>query len=207
MYKDEIILDKPIYVGTTILDLSKLFKMRFHYDVVQKHFNGKSELLYSDTDSLVYHIFVDDLYEWMKENKNLFDLSDFIRDDIRDGTNKKKLGVMKDELNGLPINEFISLGPKCYSFTYKENVDKNIKKAKGVSKTVVKNEITHNDYKDVVSKCINLDRNIMSIRSFKHQLYTIQQKKTCLSCFYDKAELIGNIHTLPYGYKNLNNNI
>ena len=128
MYQTEITLDKPIYDGTTILDLSKLLMMRFHYDVVRKHFNGKSELLYSDTDSLVYHIFVDDLYEWMKENKNLFDLSEFIRDDIKDDTNKKKLGVMKDELKGLPIHEFISLGPKCYSFTYKENVEKILKR-------------------------------------------------------------------------------
>ena len=85
-------------------------------------------MLYSDTDSLVYHILVGDLYEWMKENKNLFDLSDFLRDDIRDVANKRKLGVMKDELSGLPINEFISLGPKCYSFTYKENVGKILKR-------------------------------------------------------------------------------
>ena len=97
---------------------------------------------------------------------------------------------------------------RCYSFTYKDDkVGKNKKKAKGVSKTIIKNEIKHDDYNNVVSNCKNIDKNIMSIRSFKHQLYTIQQKKTCSSCFYDKAQLLDNINTLPYGYKNLNNNI
>ena len=143
----------------------------------------------------------------MKENKDLFDLSDIIRDDIKDETNKKKLDKMKDELNGIPIKEFISLNPKCYSFTYKENVEKNTKKAKGVSKTVLKHEITHDDYNNVVSNLKNIDKNIISIRSFKHQLYTIEQKKTCLSCFYDKGQLLDNINISPYGYLNLNNNI
>ena len=88
-----------------------------------------------------------------------------------------------------------------------KNNGKNGKKAKGVSKTIIKNEITHDDYNNVVSNCKNIDKHIMSIRSFKHQLYTIQQKKTCLSCFYDKGQLLDNINILPYGDLNLNNNI
>jgi hypothetical protein len=72
-------------------------------------------LLYSDTDSMVYQIFTEDIYEWVKQNRQHFDLSDSIREDMKDNTNKKKLGMMKDELNTLPIKSFISLNPKCYS--------------------------------------------------------------------------------------------
>ena len=56
MYKQEIVYDKPIYVGTGILDLSKLCMMEFHYDVMHKHFKGKHKVIYQDTDSLVYKI-------------------------------------------------------------------------------------------------------------------------------------------------------
>lgn len=111
-YKDEVKLDKPIYVGTTILDLSKLLMMKYHYDVIEKHFSGAYQLLYSDTDSMVYQIFTEDIYEWVKENRQHFDLSDSIRDDMKDNTNKKKLGMMKDELNTLPSKSFISLKSK-----------------------------------------------------------------------------------------------
>ena len=56
MYKTEIIYDKPMYVGTSVLDLSKLCMMEFHYNVIHEQFEGKYILLYSDTDSLIYDI-------------------------------------------------------------------------------------------------------------------------------------------------------
>ena len=74
-YKEEIKYDKPLYVGSSILDLSKLFMMQFHYDVIEKEFKNKHELLYSDTDSLVYNLKHPDIYEWVKNNKEHFDLS------------------------------------------------------------------------------------------------------------------------------------
>ena len=64
MYKQEIIYDKPIYVGTSILDLSKLIMMEFHYDIIVKQFE-KYRVIYSDTDSLVYQLYCDDVYEWV----------------------------------------------------------------------------------------------------------------------------------------------
>jgi hypothetical protein len=72
MYKKEIVYDKPIYVGTSILDLSKLCMMEFHYDVINKEFENKYDLIYSDTDSMVYNIKHDDKYDWIKNNKNIF---------------------------------------------------------------------------------------------------------------------------------------
>ena len=61
MYKREIVYDKPIYVGTSFLVLSKLYVMQCHYDTIQNNFEGKHNLLYSNTDSLVYSIQHDDI--------------------------------------------------------------------------------------------------------------------------------------------------
>ena len=92
MYKKEIVYDKPVYVGTGVLDLSKLCMMDFHYNTIEKNFNDRYNLIYSDTDSLVYNIQHDDIYQWIKDNKQHFDLSDSIRSDLIDNTNKTVLG-------------------------------------------------------------------------------------------------------------------
>jgi hypothetical protein len=73
--------------------------MKYHYGVIEKHFSGAYQLLYSDTDSMVYQIFTEDIYEWVKQNRQHFDLSDSIRKGMKDNTNEKKLGMMKDEMN------------------------------------------------------------------------------------------------------------
>ena len=157
-YRKEIIYDKPIYVGTTILDISKVCMMDFHYNVIHKNFEGKYRLLYTDTDGLVYQIYHDDIYQWVKDNRSHFDLSDSLRPDMKDNTNKKVLGKMKDKMHGLLITEFIALNPKVYSLKY-QTLDKfnkiqieNKKKLKGVSKTVVEKEITHDDYITTLEK-------------------------------------------------------
>ena len=208
MFKKEIVYDKPIYVGTTILDLSKLCMMDFHYNVINKEFENKHNLIYSDTDSLVYSIENEDIYEWVKNNKSHFDLSDSIRPDMKDNTNEKVIGKMKDEFNGLLISEFIGLNPKAYSINHqtlneaKELEIKNKKTLKGVSKVVVKNEISHNDYINVLNNNEPIKRDVISIRSFDHQLFTHKAiGKVALTSFYDKFKMIDNNNNLPYGYR------
>ena len=143
MYKKEILYDKPLYVGTSILDLSKLCMLDFHYNVIHKEFENNYNLIYSDTDSLVYNIKTPDLYEWIKNNKTYFDSSDSKRPELKDDTNKQVIGKFKDECESLVITEFLALNPKVYSFKYSENLEcskiKNKKTLKGVSKITVKN--------------------------------------------------------------------
>ena len=67
MYKDKVVYDKPIYVGTAILDLSKLCMMKFHYEVIHKEHAGRYNIIYSDTDSIVYSLYIEDTYEWIKK--------------------------------------------------------------------------------------------------------------------------------------------
>lgn len=99
MNKLKIKMNKPVYVGMVILDISKECLYDFHYDYMS---NIKHNLLYTDTDSLIYEIFCDDIYDLMKNNLDKFDTSDYPQDNIykMPNVNKKVLGLMKDENNG-----------------------------------------------------------------------------------------------------------
>ena len=72
--KPVLTLNKPNYVGFSILDLNKLLMLGFHYKYVKNKFNAK--LLFTDTDSLVYEIKTEDVYEDFYQDKNLYDFSD-----------------------------------------------------------------------------------------------------------------------------------
>ena len=196
MYKQEIVYDKPIYVGTSILDLSKLHMMNFHYNVINKEFDNYN-LIYSDTDSFVYNIEHPDIYKWVHENKQYFDLSDSKNIDIKDNQNKKVLGMFKDELCSVPMKEFTALNPKVYSF---ESAHECSKKLKGISKVVVKKEITHSDYNNVLETGNKINRDVTSIRSFDHQLYTVNTNKTALTAYYDKMYMSDRNTCSPFGY-------
>ena len=133
--KPVLTLDKPIYVGFNILDLSKLLMYEFHYKYIKRKFSV--DLLFTDTDSLVYEIETKDVYEDFYRDKKLFGFSDYPRDlKFFDPVNKKVVGKMKNGFKGKIISKFIGLKSKMYSLV---DVDgKENKKAKGVNKSVVK---------------------------------------------------------------------
>jgi hypothetical protein len=142
--KAKYLLNKPIYVGVVILELSKLTMYKFHYDYIKQKYNDKCKLLFADTDSLTYHIYTEDLY------KEYFDRSDYNMTGYRsqDNTNKNVVNKMKDETNEVPIKEFIGLRSKCYSILLDDRLyDKEgnyyieKKTAKGVKKSAVKKVI------------------------------------------------------------------
>ena len=115
--KTVLTLNKPIYVGFCILlDLSKLKMAQFHYDYVLKTFNDV-KLLFTDMDSLVYEIKDGNVYDQCFKDKHLFDFSGYPKNSIYyDDSNKKVLGKMKDEFNGVNIDEFVGLNLlKMYS--------------------------------------------------------------------------------------------
>ena len=103
--KSVLTLNKPIYVGFSILELSKLLMYRFHYDYVRNKYDAK--LLFTDTDSLVYEINSKDFYEQCFKDRGLFYFSGYpIDSKYYDSTNKKVLGKMKDEFNGVKMIEY-----------------------------------------------------------------------------------------------------
>ena len=109
------IFNKPIYLGSVILETSKLHMYQFWYDHLKNKYNNNVELIYTDTDSFIVQVETDDIYKDMLENKNLYDFSDYPINHLNyDITNKKVLGKFKDKLNSLIITEFIGLKPKMY---------------------------------------------------------------------------------------------
>ena len=115
MSKKILCLNKAIYVGFCIFELSKLLMYQFHYDYVIKTFDNV-KLLFTDTDSLIYEIKNGNVYDQCFKDKELFDFTGYSKDSIYyDDSNKKKLGKMKDELNGNKIDKFVGLKSKMYS--------------------------------------------------------------------------------------------
>ena len=112
--KPVLILNKPTYIGFTVLDLSKWKMYDFHYNFIKNNFGTK--LLFTDTDSLTYEIKSKDVYEKIFKWKDLFDFSNYSKDSkFFNETNKKVIGKMKDEFGGVIITEFVGLKSKMYS--------------------------------------------------------------------------------------------
>ena len=107
-------MNKPVYLGQEILDLSKLVMYEFHYDYMRRKYDSHNlKLCYMDTDSLVYQIHKDDFYaDIASEVPDRFDTSAHRSDrPLPTGLNKKVIGLMKDEMGGDIIEEFVSLRP------------------------------------------------------------------------------------------------
>ena len=192
---------KPIYVGQTILDKSKIIMYEFHYDYMKPKFNPK--LCYMDTDSFIYLIKTDDFYKDISEDiEKRFDTSKYPKDKfpLKVGINSKVLGMMKDETEGIEIIEHVSLCAKTYSNKL-DNLDE-MKKAKGVKKCVTEKVITHENYKEILFSNDVLILPQTKIESKNHIINTITSDKKCLRSFDDKR--VGNINTLAYGHYKIN---
>ena len=146
MGKVKVVMNKPVYLVQTILDLSKTIMYEFHYDYMKRKYSDRLKLCYMDTDSLIYSVKTEDFYKDKAEDVEArFDTSGYVLDrPLPVGKNKKVIGLMKDELGGEIMKEFISLRPKMYSYRVKNS---EAKKCKGIKKCVVKKTISFEDYK------------------------------------------------------------
>ena len=147
MGKIKVVMNKPVYLGQAILDLSKIVMYKVHNDYMKRKYNDdKLTLCYMDTDSLIYSIETDDFYKDIaKDVKDRFDMSGYNPDrPLPVGLNKKVIGLMKDELGGEIMTEFVTLRPKMYAY---KTVSAESKKCKGFKKCVVKKTISFEDYK------------------------------------------------------------
>ena len=117
-------LNKPLYVGFSVLELSKLHMYNFHYGNMLKKYS-KINLCFTDTDSLLYEVYTNDIYHDMLQSKDDYDFSEYPSDHPNyDTKNKKIIGKFKDELHGMTLEEFIGLRPKCYSLLSRGEVKK-----------------------------------------------------------------------------------
>ena len=198
--KPTLTLNRPAYVGMCILDLSKTLMYDFHYNYIKNKYGDKARLMFTDTDSLTYEIGVDDVYQDFWKDKHLFDNSDYPKDSpFFDNTNKKVIGKFKDEAAGLPIVEFVGLRSKMYSYL-KEN-EQGSRTAKGIKKNVIKQQLQHDNYKDVLFNKKQLRHEMRVIKSEKHRIGSYVVDKISLSCFDDKRYIHENgVTSYAYGH-------
>lgn len=205
MNKLNILMDKPIYAGCIILEISKLIMNNFFYNYLQPTFGDKLELSYTDTDSFLIVVKGLNMYDYIKRDaEKFFDTSDLPPDNIHNIpiVNKKCLGMFKDELKGKIIIGLAAVRAKQYSLEVQDQ--KDILRNKGVKKSVVERCLTHKDYvnclENDVEKCVTQD----FIRSHLHNVYTIREKKLALSANDDKRYIIktrnSKHQTLPWGH-------
>ena len=189
--KPILTLNKPIHVGFTDLELSNWLMYDFHYYFIKRKFD--LNLLFTDTDSLIYEIKSKDVYEEFFKYRHLFDISKH-QSIFFDPTYKRVIGQTKDELKGISINKFIGLKSKMHCIVSDD--DTGVSTAKGVN--------IFNEHEDVLFNEILIRHKMKKTQSKVHKIGTYNVCKLSLSCFDDKRWTLNNgIKTLAYFPKDL----
>ena len=219
--------NRPVIMGASILDISKTLVYDFHYRHVLQEYGVAARLLFTDTDSLTYHITTVDLYEDMRRSSALFDMAGYSSafctlngGAVRDRTNNKVIGKMKDEQaepcgeqdcercqgpTPLPhaIRAFCGLRAKMYACDLVAHEAK--KAAKGVQRGHVRRSIKFEDYHRALFGTepgdLRQSATFSAIRSYDHQVCTVELTKTSLCAVDSKRYVLpGNVRTLAHGH-------
>src|SRR5690606_35405777 len=158
MRKEKALMNMPIRIGFSILELSKLYMFQFYYDILKPYFGNKMSLMMTDTDSFLLYIKCKDIYKELKYLQNKYDCFDFSEFDknhfMYDDKNHKEIGKMSIEMSNNIITEFVGLKPKMYALKCisPDNINNQSYKrvAKGIKKCNIKKELSFDIYKDVL---------------------------------------------------------
>lgn len=204
MTKANLFLNKPIYVGFCVLELSKWLMYDYYYKKLKPRYGEKVEVLYTDTDSLLLEIQTEDVYKDIEADIDLYDTSDYPPDHyLHTNKNKKVPGKMKDEMAGIPIREYVGLRSKMYSILTENR--KIISKAKGVSKATLKN-IKHDLFLESLRNGSKFRHEMKRIRSENHIIKMESLNKVSSSPLDTKRWIRADgIDTLSYGNYAINN--
>ena len=195
MKKVKVKMKKPIYLGLSILEISKIIMCGFWYDYVKV----MVRLCYMDTDSLIMNIKTKDFYKDIAQDvEERFDTSNYDVDrPFPKGKNKKVIGLMKDEVGGGIITESVALRPKTYSYITDEFIE--MKKAKGTKKCVIKKMLE--DYKKCLFDNESMLKSQQRFKSETHEVYTENINKIALISNDDKRIVaLDGITSYTYGY-------
>ena len=198
--KNEVVMDKAIYVGFAILELSKLHMYETYYDTLQPYFGQeKLQLHYIDTDGKILSMKTKDIIKDLKNSENIFDFSNLDKNhELYSGKNKKVIGKIKIETpKKIWINEFVCLRSKAYSFKCK-NTDENKNKIKGISKSQSRHIKFEEYYNCLFGKEYQKECNNYIIRSINHEMVLQEVKKSTLSIFDDKRCFLNETESIPW---------
>ena len=192
-------LCRPVQVGMSILSISKVLMYKFHYNIMLDKYGDRALLLFTDTDSLTYQVTTPTLEQDLRSLRQHFDFSDYpTTHPLHDITNKKKIGLFKDELNGSHGLEFVGLRPKMYSLLGESGVKFA---AKGISKVVAKQQLKHHIFLQCLKSLAPTTVEQSRIGSELHKVYSILQRKRALSAYDDKRWLLEDgVTSYAYGH-------
>ena len=200
MKKTKVKMNKPIYLGLSILEISKTLMYEFWYDYMKPKYGDNVKLCYMDTDSFIIHIKTEDFYKDIANDvEERFDTSNYeVNRPLPTGKNKKLIGLMKDELGGKILTEVVALRPKTYSYLTDDCEED--KKAKGTKKCVVKQRLKFNDYKDCPLNNQIVLKSQQRSKNERHDVYTEEINKIALSSNDDKRlQTFDRLTSYPYG--------
>ena len=186
MKKTKVKMNKPVYLGLLILEISKALIYEFWYDYMKPKYSDNVKLCYMDTDSFIMHIKTEDFYKDIANDvEKRLDTSDYeVNRPLSTGKNKKVIGLMKDKLGGKIMTEFVALRPKTYSYLMDDGGSD--KKAKGTKKCVTKRRLKFNDYKDCLFNNEIIYKLQQRFKSERHDAYSEEINKIALSSNDDK---------------------
>lgn len=227
LQRTQVKYNRPIIIGAAILDISRTLVYDFHYSYVLPKYGSNARLLFTDTDSLCYHITTPDVYEDMRQSSSHFDMAGYDPrfQTLAEGTvfnkqNKKVIGKMKDEQaepcskeecercrGPTPLPHAIEAFAGCRAKMYAcKIVDGSAKMtAKGVKRGHVKRHLKFENYKQALFGSTRAElqqtATFSAIRSFDHQVATVQLTKTSLCAVDTKRYVLpDNNHTLAFGH-------
>ena len=182
MKKAKVKMSKPIYLGISILDISKTLMYEFCYDHIKPKYGDRAKLCYTDTDSFAIHIITEDFFEDISDDAvdGWFDTSNYDENDKRllpVGKNEKVPGLFKDELGGKIMTEVVALRPKTWAYLMDHGSEH--KKAKETKKVVIKQELMFENCKD----CLFNEKSVFKkITDLKVIVMICRQKKIIRLC-------------------------
>ena len=200
MKKIKVKMNKPIYLGFSILETSKTLMYEFWYECIKPRYGGHERLCHTDTDNFVFHDKTEDFYEDIANDvEKWFDTSNYERDrPLPKGKNKKEIGKMKDELGGNFMTKFAA--PRAKTYSYSVDDDSEVKKTKGTKKCVIKRMLKFNYYKNCVLNNKVVLKSQYIFKSESHNAYTGEINKIALTSNDDKRlQTYDRITTYPYG--------
>ena len=201
--RDCVVHDRPLFVGFTILELSKHFMFDFFYNKLSTSSSFNIDLGMSDTDSFLFK--VDNAQAFREHVKKFMDYSNYPPNHPNfSNKNKSKLGYFKDELAGKQkCLEFVGLKSKCYSMLLQKTGSGEVgekKICKGLGRAAIKNRVKFEHYKQCLFEKKTRRYDFHSISSKKHSISTIRINKQALTHFDSKRFIYScGIHSEPYG--------
>ena len=181
-------MNKPVYIGMSILDINKTLMYEFWYEYIKPKYKEKAKLCYMDTDSFVINIFTEDFFEDISNDvEECYDTSNYDKNDkipLKTGINKKVIGIFKDELRGKIMKEFCGPRTKTYAYLMDDDIEK--KKANRTKKCVIKRRIKYENYKDSLFQNKTILRPQLRFKSDLHIVHPEEVNKIAISSDDDK---------------------